>query len=134
MPEKSGLFSFNGTPESFKEYIKSWNNFKKPMENITPNIPSADTNTGGGFFDSFNSFMDSNTFKGIGSAAQLGVNIFNAWNGYAMGKKALKEQKAGREALQRQWDIENKRYEEREAERKQANATIGAAASVWERK
>lgn len=92
------------------------------------------TNTGGGFFDSFNSFMDSNTFKGFGSAAQLGVNIFNAWNGYAMGKKALKEQKAGREALQKQWNIENKRYEEREAERKQANATIGASASVWERK
>lgn len=108
------------------------------LDKFTPNIPAA-TGTeagtaGGGFFDKFNSFMDSNTFKGIGSAAQLGVNIFNAWNGYAMGKKALKEQKAGREALQRQWDIENKRYEEREAERKAANANINAAASVWERK
>lgn len=87
-----------------------------------------------GPLDKFNKFMGSETFQNIGSVAGLGLDVFNAWNDYKMGRKALKEQKAGREALQTQWAVENKRYDDREAERKQANADIAASASVWERK
>lgn len=99
------------------------------------NVPaSANTTKNIGPLDKFNNFMGSDTFKNIGTVAGLGLDVFNAWNSYQMGRKALKEQKAGREALQAQWAVENKRYEDREAERKQANADIAASASVWERK
>lgn len=100
------------------------------------NVPatSASTTQNIGALEKFNNFMGSETFQNIGSAAGLGLNVFNAWNTYQTGRKALKEQKAGREALQAQWAVENKRYEDREAERKQANTTIAASASVWERK
>lgn len=121
------------TPDNFASYVKSWNNFRTPMENITPNVPASTTKNIGSL-DKFNNFMGSDTFKNIGTVAGLGLDIFNAWNSYQTGRKALKEQKAGREALQAQWAVENKRYEDREAERKQANADIAASASVWERK
>lgn len=86
-----------------------------------------------GIFDKFNVFAGSPQFGAALAGAQLAKGIFDTWNSYNQGKKALKMQEKQINMLENQLQTTNKRYEEREKERKQANAQIAASASVWDR-
>ncbi|TLD83965.1 hypothetical protein LS70_003930 [Helicobacter sp. MIT 11-5569] len=113
---QDGYFKSNLTENS----LFDWNN-----------LANTATNASGGF--NFNNFLESKALQGGLEIGGFAKDLFNSWNTYYSGKKALKEQKRGNDILQNQLNIENQRYNEREAERKAANAQIAASASVWNR-
>ncbi|PZT48188.1 hypothetical protein B6S12_05045 [Helicobacter valdiviensis] len=106
--------------------------FKAPKLNeykgATSLVSTTPTSKGaGGFFDFIGSKGFSNAMAGIGA----GIDIFNAFSSFSNGKKALKEQQRMNDLLERQYQTENKRYEENKKEQDEANKIIADSASLF---
>ncbi len=97
-----------------------------PSANITQGL----LNTGSANNPATTSFLSKlgggNALAGIGTA----VSAFQAYASFTQGKKAFKEQKRMNDLLQKQYGIENARYQERKAEQDKANKIIADSASV----
>ncbi|TLE14912.1 hypothetical protein LS72_007725 [Helicobacter apodemus] len=97
-----------------------------PSANITQGL----LNTGSANNPTTTSFLSKlgggNALAGIGTA----VSAFQAYASFTQGKKAFKEQKRMNDLLQKQYGIENARYQERKAEQDKANKIIADSASV----
>lgn len=97
-----------------------------PSANITQGL----LNTGSTNNPTTTSFLSKlgggNALAGIGTA----VSAFQAYASFTQGKKAFKEQKRMNDLLQKQYGIENARYQERKAEQDKANKIIADSASV----
>lgn len=97
-----------------------------PSANITQgllNIGSTNNPTTTSFLSKLGG---GNALAGIGTA----VSAFQAYASFTQGKKAFKEQKRMNDLLQKQYGIENARYQERKAEQDKANKIIADSASV----
>ncbi|WP_104722811.1 hypothetical protein [Helicobacter mesocricetorum] len=122
---------FNPNKGSAVSSIMSANraaNGLNPSANITQGL----LNTGSANNPATTSFLsklggiNGNALAGIGTA----VSAFQAYASFTQGKKAFKEQKKMNDLLQRQYGIENARYQERKAEQDKANKIIADSASV----
>ncbi len=120
---------FNPNKGSAVSSIMSANraaNGLNPSANITQgllNIGSTNNPTTTSFLSKLGG---GNALAGIGTA----VSAFQAYASFTQGKKAFKEQKRMNDLLQKQYGIENARYQERKAEQDKANKIIADSASV----
>lgn len=98
-----------------------------PSANITKGLlnGSANNPTTTSFFSKIGG-LNGNALAGIGA----GVSAFQAYASFTQGKKAFREQKRMNDLLQKQYEVENTRYQERKAEQDKANKIIADSASV----
>ena len=121
---------FNPNKGSAVSSIMSANraaNGLNPSANITQGLLNTSGNANNPATTSFLSKLGGgNALAGIGTA----VSAFQAYASFTQGKKAFKEQKRMNDLLQKQYGIENARYQERKTEQDKANKIIADSASV----
>lgn len=99
----------------------------KSSNALTQAVTPANTNASTSFLGKLGNFANPNVLAGVGA----GLSAFQAFSGYMQGKKALKEQRRVNDMLERQYEIENKRYDERKREQDEANKIIADSAKLY---
>jgi hypothetical protein len=93
---------------------------------------SSGGNSGGSWLSKINWFGDSGLVGSLASAAGAGASLYGAIKGNQVAREQVRAAEEANRLAREQWETENKRYDERESERKAANASFqNSAARIY---
>ncbi len=88
--------------------------------------------SGGSWLSKINWFGDTGAIGSLASAVGAGASLYGAIKGNQVAREQVKTAQEANRLAREQWETENKRYNERESERKAANASFqNSAARIY---